>query len=140
MEIRQFVATKAFILHDGKILILRESQNYEEGTNLGKYDVPGGRVKPGQKFDESLQREIKEETGLEVMIGGPFCVDEWRPNIDGIENKIIGIFFECFSFSNNVNLGRDHNRYEWINPEEYGNFDLIPGLEKVFSKYLESKK
>ena len=140
MEIKQSVATKAFILHNGKVLILRESSNYEEGTNLGRYDVPGGRIKPGQRYDESLHREIKEETGLEVTVGRPFCVDEWRPNIDGIENQIIGIFFECFSDSDNVSLSEDHNKSEWINPEEYGNHNLIPGLERVFSKYLESKK
>ena len=140
MEVKQSVATKAFILNNGRVLILRESKNYKEGTNFGKYDVPGGRIKPGQKYDESLHREIKEETGLEVKIGRPFHVGEWRPNIGGIENQIIGIFFECFSDSENVSLSRDHDRHEWINPEEYKNHDLIPGLERVFNKYLESKK
>ncbi len=61
-EIRLFVATKAFILHEGKILILRESGKYIDGSNQGEYDVVGGRVEPGQKFDESLIREVKEET------------------------------------------------------------------------------
>ena len=60
-----FVATKAFIEYEGKILILQESGKYVDGTNVGRYDVPGGRVEPGQRFDESLRREIKEETGLE---------------------------------------------------------------------------
>jgi len=76
-----FPATKAFILYNGKVLILRESSDYEEGTNLGLYDVPGGRVKPGQKHHESLLREIKEETGLEVKIGRPFHIDDWFPKI-----------------------------------------------------------
>jgi len=66
MEPKLFVATKAFIVYNNKVLILRESIKYQEGTNHGKYDVVGGRVKPGQRFDESLLREIKEETGLEI--------------------------------------------------------------------------
>jgi len=53
-----FVATKAFVKFQGKILILRESSGYKDGVNVGKFDVPGGRIKPGQRFDESLQREI----------------------------------------------------------------------------------
>ena len=38
-NIRQFVATKAFINFKGKILVLRESTKYSDGTNSGKYDV-----------------------------------------------------------------------------------------------------
>lgn len=140
MEAKQFIATKAFILNNGRVLILRESQNYEEGTNSGKYDVPGGRVKVGQRYDESLHREIKEETGLEIIIERPFFVNEWRPNINGIETQIIGIFFECFSNSDDVILSKDHDRYEWINLEEYGNYNLIPGLERVFNTYLKLRK
>lgn len=78
-----FTATKAFISYEGKILILRESPQYQDGTNSGRYDVPGGRIVPGQRWDESLLREIKEETGLEVRIGRPFHVDEWRPQVNG---------------------------------------------------------
>jgi len=55
-----FVATKAFIVFNGKVLLIKESDNYAEGTNTGKFDVVGGRVELGQRFDESLLREIKE--------------------------------------------------------------------------------
>lgn len=73
MEVNKiFVATKAFVLYEGKVLILRESGKYVDGTNVGRYDVVGGRVEPGQRFAESLRREITEETGLEVQIGRPF--------------------------------------------------------------------
>ena len=66
MQPQLFVATKAFIVHDEKILIVRESNRYAEGTNAGLFDVPGGRVQPGQHFAESLQREVQEETGLQI--------------------------------------------------------------------------
>ncbi len=74
-----FAACKAFVNYNGKILILRESGKYEDGTNVGRYDIPGGRVQPGESFDQGLIREIKEETGLDVEIGRPFAVVEWRP-------------------------------------------------------------
>ena len=64
MDVRIWVATKAFLVYEGKVLILQEADKYKDGTNSGKYDVVGGRVEPGQKFDKSLLREIKEETGL----------------------------------------------------------------------------
>lgn len=72
MTSRLYIATKAFITFKDKILLIKESNLYPDGTNPDKYDVPGGRVKPGQRFDESLKREVKEETSLEVKIGKPF--------------------------------------------------------------------
>ena len=133
---KTFTATKAFIIHRGKILILRESSEYGDGSNAGMYDVAGGRVEPGQRYDESFLRDVKEETGLEIRIGRPFHVDEWRPKVRGEEWQVVGIFFECFPDSDRVILSKDHDGYEWINPEDYIKFNLIPGLERTFESYL----
>ncbi|MFA6391234.1 MAG: NUDIX domain-containing protein [Patescibacteria group bacterium] len=135
MDIKQFTATKAFIKYNGKILILRESGKYKDGTNEGYYDIPGGRVKPGQRFDESLRREIKEETGLNIAIGDPFFVNEWRPEKNGELWQIVGIFFECQADTDQVNLSDDHDKYEWINPKEYMKFKLIDNLKPAFESY-----
>jgi len=84
-----FVATKAFIVYKGKVLLLKESAKYSDGTNAERFDVVGGRIEPGQRFDESLLREIKEETGLEVEIGRPFFVNEWRPIVRGEKWQVV---------------------------------------------------
>jgi 8-oxo-dGTP diphosphatase len=140
MDPKLFVATKAFINHDGKILILRESSTYDEGTNAGRYDIAGGRLKPGERFDESLAREVKEETGLEVKIGKPFFINEWRPAPKGEPWQVVGIFFECFADSSEVTLGEDHDKCEWIDPYEYKNYNVIPNLHAAFVAYLQREK
>lgn len=134
--VKLFVATKAFIIHNEKILIVRESPKYQDGTNEGKFDVVGGRIKPGQRFNESLLREIKEEIGLKVTIGRPFFVSEWRPVVRGEQWQIVGIFFECFSESAKVVLSKDHSEYFWINPKNYKDYDLIENLFPAFEAYL----
>jgi 8-oxo-dGTP diphosphatase len=138
--IKIFAATKAFIVHDGKVLLLRESGKYVDGSNVGKYDVVGGRVEPGQRFDESLLREIKEETGLSVRVGRPFFVNEWRPVVRGEQWQIIGTFFECFADSDQVTLSTDHDEYAWIDPKDFKNFNIIENLTLAFESYLELKK
>lgn len=135
-NIKQFVATKAFIRYKGKILILRESSKYLEGANAGKYDVVGGRIEPGQRFDKSLKREVKEETGLTIKIGKPFYVGEWRPTVKDKKWQIIGTFFDCTSITDRVRLSKDHDNYLWIEPNEYKNFNLIPNLVPAFKAYL----
>ena len=130
-----FVATKAFIENKGKILVVRESGKYEDGTNEGKYDVVGGRVEPGQRFDESLLREIKEETGLNVQIGNPFFVNEWRPEKNGETWQIVGIFFVCHAKTDQVELSQDHDSYKWIDPKKFADEGLIENLHPAFHAY-----
>ncbi|MDP2750081.1 MAG: NUDIX domain-containing protein [Nanoarchaeota archaeon] len=135
-----FAATKAFIVHNGKILVVRESSKYKDGTNAGRFDIVGGRVEPGQRFDESLLREIEEETSLKVKVGKPFHADEWRPCVKGEKWQVIATFFECFAETDKVKLSEDHDEFKWIKPEEYKEHNLIPNLNSAFESYLERKK
>jgi 8-oxo-dGTP diphosphatase len=130
-----FVATKAFINYEGKILILRESEQYADGTHAGFFDVVGGRLEPGEGIYESLRREIKEETGLDVRIGQSFFASEWWPTVKGERWQVVGIFFECFADSDQVRLGTDHDTYRWIEPEDFERERLIPKLKAAFEAY-----
>ncbi len=137
-----FVATKAFIVHEGKVLMVRESGAYKDGTNMGKFDVVGGRVQPGERFDEGLRREVHEETGLDVTIGRPFFVNEWRPVVREEQWQIVATFFVCTKVGGDVVLGDDHSEYVWIDPLRYTEFPIIENLAQAFEAYntLEGKK
>lgn len=133
-----WVATKAFIEHKGKILVLCESGKYTDGTNEGTYDVVGGRLTPGEHFKEALHREVKEETGLDVEIKKPFYVNEWRPNVKGEQWQIVGIFFTCTTNIDRIILSKDHDSYKWIEPQDYESENLIKNLYPAFKAYLEN--
>lgn len=137
MDIQLFVACKAFIVYQGKLLLLQESPKYEDGSNVGHYDVPGGRVKPGEIWRDGLVREIKEETGLTVEIGRPFFVNEWRPVVHGNEWQIVGIFFECQASNDQVVLSSDHANYAWIDSKEFRNYPVIENMIPVFEEYIK---
>ena len=138
MEPKLFVAGKAFIKNqEGKILILRESAKYKDSTNTGKYDVPGGRLKPGENLIETLKREIKEETGLEINVGRPFAVNEWKPLKNNEQWHIVAMFFECTLKDKEfqIKLSEDHDHYNWISPENFRDNNIIENLHKVFEAY-----
>jgi len=136
-NIIQRIAGKAVIVHNGKVLIIRESTKYDDGTKAGRYDFPGGRVEPGESLQTALVRETKEECGLEVEMGRPIFVGEWSPKVKGTTLQIFGIFFQCIPKDTNVVLGVDHDDYKWIDPSDSNQFDLIsPNGEvlKLFQK------
>lgn len=130
-----FLAMKAFVRYDGKILILRESSNNSVGTNANAYDVPGGRMEPGEPFAQVLPREIKEETGLTASIGQPFVVAEWWPLVRGEQWHIVAVYFLAEAKTNQVQLSQDHDDYQWIDPLRFREQNLIKNIEPVFETY-----
>lgn len=133
---KQLVAMKALLVHQGKVLIVRESMKNPDGTNAGKYDVVGGRVEPGERFDQTLRREIREETGIDAKLGAPFFVGEWRPVVRGEEWQVIATFFTCEASTDRVVLSRDHDDHQWIDPVRFREYPLIENLIPVFEAYV----
>ena len=132
------VAAKAVIVKDGKVLLLREAATYGDGTQRGRYHMPGGRIEPGEQFEEALRREAREETGLEIEIKDPIFVGEWRPVIKGTPNQIVGIFFVCTPKTDEVVLSSEHDEYQWVDAKTADDFDVMDPEDKVLEKYFSS--
>ncbi len=49
---------------DDKILLIKRNTR----PFVGYWALPGGRMDPGETLDQTVVREVKEETGLEVKI------------------------------------------------------------------------
>ncbi|MBR9706145.1 NUDIX domain-containing protein [Candidatus Pacearchaeota archaeon] len=137
MTEKVYVATKALINCDDRVLILRESEDYTDGSNKGYFDVVGGRVGFGQNIFKNLRREAKEEAGLDIEIIEPFFTDTWHPIIKGEQASVSGIFFNCYAQTDKVRLSKDHDKYLWIMPTHHKYHTLIPNLHRVFDAYIE---
>ncbi len=135
-KIKQRIACIAVIQYRSKVLILREAATYTDGVNLGRYQLPGGRIEPGEPFLDGLAREVFEETGLHVTIGKPIFVGEWFPVIRGEQNQIVGMFFACTARSSRVRLSTEHDDYQWIDPTTYEQYNLVTPEDQVLHEYL----
>jgi A/G-specific adenine glycosylase len=62
-----YLVTAAVIHRTGQVLI---AQRPAEGLLGGLWEFPGGKLQPGEDLPSCLRREILEELGVEITIGG----------------------------------------------------------------------
>ena len=134
------VAGKAVIVNpDGKVLILRESPTHKTNTMAGHYQLPGGRLEPGETFEQGLRREVREEAGLEITIGKPLQLGEWRPVIQGVPHQVFVVFVAAETNSRAVTVSDEHDDYLWIDPIKRRNYDIMPQDDTAIDAYVQSK-
>jgi len=67
----------------GRVLLVKP--HYKPG-----WEIPGGRVEPGETPAEACAREVAEELGLTITVG-PALVVDWAPHpVDG--DKLLFVF------------------------------------------------
>lgn len=64
--IPHYQVTCGIIWNGDRLLIARRR---EEGLLGGLWEFPGGKQEPGESLEECIQREIREELGIEVEVG-----------------------------------------------------------------------
>lgn len=104
----------------GEILLLHVDPADVGGKEY--WDIPGGRVQRGYGVEETLRREIEEETGVrEVAIGKHvgMVLSPIRLSVDGGDVGLILSVYEC-SIPDDANIvpndGMDD--YAWLPPAE----------------------
>ena len=59
------VVVGAAIVRDGRVLACRRTAPPEVA---GRWELPGGKVEPGESPDAALVREVREELGVELAL------------------------------------------------------------------------
>ncbi|MCD6289087.1 MAG: A/G-specific adenine glycosylase [Anaerolineae bacterium] len=67
-RIPHYEVTAAVIWRDGQVLITRRPYDRMLG---GLWEFPGGKREPGESLVACLEREIREELGIEIIVDGP---------------------------------------------------------------------
>lgn len=106
------VGVKAFLRNkEGKYLLVKRSPvKYPEVPN--PWDIVGGRIDPGSPLMDNLKREVKEETGLEI-VSEPHLVA--AQDILRIEGKhIVRLSYIAETEGEPTLDGVEHTEYKWV--------------------------
>jgi 8-oxo-dGTP diphosphatase len=60
------IVVAAAIERDGRFLAARRTR---PEWAAGRWEFPGGKVEPGESEEQALTREIREELGVEIVVG-----------------------------------------------------------------------
>ncbi|HVA06741.1 MAG TPA: NUDIX hydrolase [Acidimicrobiales bacterium] len=101
----------AVIANDGHVLLLRREQTDFMG---GIYELPSGKVEPGETLDTALRREVEEETGLDVTAITGYLGSFDYTSASGKKSRQFN-FTTTVSAAEPVRL-QEHDDYMWAAP------------------------
>ena len=122
------LAVSAVIFRDGEILLVRRARSPAKGF----YSLPGGRVEFGESLHTALHREVDEETGLTIEIGGLAGWREVLPAASGGGHYLIMSFAARWLAREPV-LNDEHDDFKWLAPDALGDLRLTGGLHEVIA-------
>ena len=112
------LTVRGVVREDNKILILR--RHPKSRNNPHKWELPGGKVDPGEFFDNALIREFKEETNLDVKIESLFEVvqDEFISRRTNQPISTVQLMMNLEIMDGEVQISSEHDEYKWVSIEE----------------------
>jgi ADP-ribose pyrophosphatase YjhB (NUDIX family) len=129
---RPLVGVGAVVVCSGKILL--EKRKNDPGK--GKWSIPGGLVELGENVEQTVIREVKEETGLDVE--KPEHIDV----VDSItedENGKIRYHFVIIDYfvklrSGALKASSDAEELRWVQFDQVEKFDLTGSFRAFFQR------
>lgn len=112
-----------FVQCEGKILLLKraDSMHYYPG----KWQMVSGHLESKETAEDTVLREVKEETGLSGKITKSGKTFEY---VDG-EKRWIIVPFIIEVDTDVVTISKEHSAHAWILPSDYEKYDCLPGMK-----------
>lgn len=119
-----------FVLVDNEVLCLRRA-NYLK-FNRGKWCIPGGSSEMNENSSESIVRELKEETNININ----------NPKFEFIyqyeNNKSTSVYSISLNEKPEVKISREHAQYKWLTFEQIQNMKekFPPETIEIINKFF----
>jgi ADP-ribose pyrophosphatase YjhB (NUDIX family) len=117
------VGIKALITNAKGEILLLDSGNWHLKNQVRHWDIPGGRIQEGHSLLETLQREVREETGIK-KISEPVFFTAAMSNFKDMPlgEHMVGLLLMIYKVKipkdSKISLSEEHSGYEWVIPNE----------------------
>jgi 8-oxo-dGTP diphosphatase len=133
---RPFLGVGALIFDNGQILVVERAKEPLKGY----WSLPGGIVEAGEKLEDAIRREVREETGLEIEPLSVFEIFERiMPDVEGrAEYHYVLIDYLCRVTGGRLEASSDVSQAAWATEQKLGEYRLTEGtlavVERAFAK------
>lgn len=116
----------ALIWQNGKFLIC---QRPEHKPNKLRWEFVGGKVEVGETKEQALERECREELGVEVSVGEEFMdITHTYPDVT------IHLTLFCATIKAGAPQMLEHRDMCWISPQETDKYNFCPADKDILAK------
>ena len=110
---------------NGMVLIAQRKRDDDYGL---KWEFPGGKLREGETGEECIVRELMEELSIKVEVTGFY--DKLA------EDDLTILYYLVRRVSGKITLN-DHERMQWVFPDELDNYDLLSVDRRVARKLVQ---
>jgi nucleoside triphosphatase len=112
----------------------------DRGVFPGQWALSGGGVEPGERIEEALRREVREELGEQLVLSEitPWTFSDdirTKTYADGSREEIYMIYliFDCVAANREVNINEEFQDFAWVKAEDLGTYDLNIATRKTLT-------
>lgn len=117
----------AIIVRDGKVFATQ--RGYGEWKDW--WEFPGGKIERGERPEEALKREIREELSAEIAVGELLTTVEYDyPNF-----HLSMRCYVCSLISGELTL-LEHEAARWLGQDELDSVNWLPADEGIIDKLI----
>lgn len=121
------VVMAAVVVRDGKYMICRRGP----GRRLeGVWEFPGGKLEPGETPEQGLERELREELGIETRV-----VRILDAELESEFNEFIILYYLTKIISGTPKL-TEHTEIRFVDPAGLRNFEFSTADAKAAVKLM----
>ncbi len=129
------VAVAAAVLDDDRLLLVRRAG--EPGR--GKWSIPGGVVRLGERLREAVVREVLEETGLLVEVLDLLDVVEVikRDEEGRVKFHYVIVDYVARPLSGQLRAASDALEARWVKLDKALSLDITNALRRLLEKHAD---
>jgi len=133
------VLVNAVVEKDGKILVSQRS--WEETHEPGKWTIPGGKVERTKGdvwniIEETLKKEVKEETGVEIEDHAELLTNNTFIRSTG--QHVVALIFLCHWKKGEAKPLEDTIDTKWVSEEDLKDMEFAPNVKTYIQKGFEA--
>lgn len=123
------VAQKIILIKDKKVLITRDSQDEI-------WELPGGRLNEGENPQSGVLREVKEELGVDVVLGQVVYINQFLHNNT---TPALVIIYHAHMVDETVAFNPDPlevAQMQWVDALDWHTYSYYPEYAAALKQYF----